>query len=255
MRHILSSLLTVTALVALMGACSHKPSRVVSIEAEQVFIDSTFDAVQDSAYLVSLQPLKDSMDRMLNEVIGYVPEPMSAYQPESPLLNWAADAMLFPIRAKLPDRADFSVVNIGGLRCSWAAGDLTVRSIFELMPFENQVVILTLGGADVLLLADQMAVQGGQGVSGMTYVINAKTGKAEDVRVQGKPVEAEKDYYVVTSDYLSGGADGMDALTLFKDREYTGIKMRGQFIDYVKTLTANNQPVACKCDGRVRVRN
>lgn len=254
MRRCYSTLLTVIAALALMVSCSQKPSRVVSVETEVIRIDSTFDAVQDSAYLAELQPLKDSMDRMLNEVIGYVPEAMSAYQPESPLLNWAADALLFPVRMQHPDKADFSVVNIGGLRCNWPEGDLTIRSIFELMPFENQVVILTMSGADVLLLADQMAVQGGQGTSGMTLVINAKTGKAEDVRIGGKAVEPERDYYVVTSDYLSGGADGMDALTRFKEREYTGIKIRSQYIDYVKTLTANHQPVAAICDGRVRVR-
>lgn len=254
MRRHLFLLLTITAALASMVSCTHKPQKVSSIETEMILVDSTFDAVQDTAYLASLQPLKDSMDALLNEVIGYVPEPMSAYQPESPLLNWAADALFFPVHMQRPDSTDFAVVNIGGLRCSWSEGDLTVRSIFELMPFENQVVILTMSGETVLLLADQMAVQGGQGVSGMTYVINAKTGKAEDVRVQGKAVEPKKDYYVVTSDYLSGGADGMDALSQFKDREYTGIKIRSQYIDYVKTLTANHQPVAAQCDGRVRVR-
>lgn len=254
MRRTFSFLSITLATVALVVSCARKPAQVSSIETEVIVVDSTFDAIQDSAYLASLQPLRDSMDKMLNEVIGHVPEDMSAYQPESPLLNWAADALLFPVRMQHPDKADFSVVNVGGLRCSWPAGDLTVRSIFELMPFENEVVILTLSGDNVLLLADQMAAQGGQGVSGMTYVIDPNAKKALDVCVQGKPVQADKDYFVVTSDYLSGGADGMDALAKFKNREYTGIKIRSQYISYVKTLTANNQPVAAKCDGRVRVR-
>ena len=254
MRRIISFLPIVVAGLVAFVSCTQKPVRVSSIETEVIVMDSTFNAIQDSAYIASLQPLRDSMDKMLNEVIGYVPEAMEAYQPESPLLNWAADALLFPVRAQYPDKADFSVVNVGGLRCSWPAGDLTVRSIFELMPFENQVVILTLSGDNVLVLADQMAAQGGQGVSGMSYVIDRENKKALDVLVQGKPVEADKDYYVVTSDYLSGGADGMDALAAFKDREYLGQKMRSQYISYVKTLTENNQPVAAKCDGRVRVR-
>lgn len=254
MRHILSILLTVTATVAMMTACSQKPMHVTGVETEVIMIDSTLNAIQDNDYIASLQPLKDSMDMLLNEVIGSVPEPMDAYQPESPLLNWAADALLFPVRMKFPDKADFSVVNVGGLRCNWPAGDLTVRSIFELMPFENQVVILTLSGDNVLLLANQMAAQGGQGVSGMSYVIDKATGTAWDVRVKGKPVKADKDYYVVTSDYLSGGADGMDALANFKEREYTGNKIRSQYISYAKMLTDMGQPVAAKCDGRVRVR-
>ena len=254
MRHPLSILLTITALATMVVSCSQKPAQVANIQTEIILVDSTFNAVQDSDYIASLQPLKDSMDVLLDEVIGTIPEPMEAYQPESPLLNWAADALLFPVRMQHPDHADFSVVNIGGLRCSWPAGNLTVRSIFELMPFENQVVILTLSGKDVLLLANQMAAQGGQGVSGMTFVIDKASKTAQDVCVQGKPVEHDKDYFVVTSDYLSGGADGMDALANFSNREYTGNKIRSQYISYAKTLTANNQPIAAKCDGRVRVR-
>jgi hypothetical protein len=46
----------------------------------------------------------------------------------------------------------------------------------------------------------------------------------------------------------------MDALAQFKEREFIGKKIRTQYIDYAKTLTANNQPIAAKCDGRVRVR-
>jgi len=254
MRRNLSILLTITAFMAAIVSCNQKPLKVASIETEILMIDSSLNDIQDSTYIAHLQPIKDSIDKRLGEVIGFLPEPMDAYQPESPLLNWAADALFFPIHMQRPEKADFAVVNIGGLRCNWPAGNLTVRSMFELMPFENQVVILTLSGECVLLLANQMAVQGGQGVSGMTYVINQAEGTAEDILVQGKPVDPNKDYYVVTSDYLSGGADGMDALTNFKEREYTGNKMRVQFISYAKMLTENNQPIAAKCDGRVRVR-
>ena len=66
MRRCYSTLLTVIAALALMVSCSQKLSRVVSVETEVIRIDSTFDAVQDSAYLAELQPFKDSMERMLN---------------------------------------------------------------------------------------------------------------------------------------------------------------------------------------------
>lgn len=254
MRRNLHFLTVLIASLAMMAACSTKPLRVQQIDTEVILIDSSLNAVQDTGYLAHLQPLRDSMNILLDEVIGYLPEAMSAFLPESPLSNWAADALLFPLRANRPDKADFAVVNIGGLRCNWPAGNLTIRSIFELMPFENQVVVLTLSGEKVILLANQMAAQGGQGVSGMTYVIDSASKTARDIRVQGKPVDAGKDYFVVTSDYLSGGADGMDALAQFKEREFIGKKIRTQYIDYAKTLTANNQPIAAKCDGRVRVR-
>jgi len=236
---------------AVFASCGRKPMHVVNAETAVIMVDSSLDVIQDSAYLAELQPLKASLDSLSGEVIGYVPEPMEAFRPESPLLNWAADALLFPIRMQRPDEADFAVVNIGGLRCSWPAGELTVRSVFELMPFDNEVVILTLKGEDVLLLADQIAAQNGQGVSGMRLEI--KNGKARKVRVQGKAVEPEKIYHVVTSDYLSGGADGLDMLSRFTSREMVGITVRDQYIGYAKMLTAEGQPIKEVADGRIKV--
>lgn len=247
--------------LALATACTRSPQgqpfRVTSVETSFLMVDSSLNPIQDSAYLAQLAPLQAQLDQLSSEVIGYVPEQMDAYQPESPLLNWASDALFFPIRAQRPD-VDFAIVNVGGLRCSWSAGDLTLRSVFELMPFDNEVVILTLPGTEVLRLADQIAVQGGQGVSGLTLHISHLSSvnshlSAANVLVQGKEVDPNRLYYVVTSDYLSGGADGMDALRNYTTRERTGILIRDLYIDYAKTLTANQQPIQAACDGRIKI--
>lgn len=243
--------LTGLVLGMIIASCGRKPLHVTNVETEMIAVDSTLNAIQDTAYLTALAPKKAYIEERCSEVLGVMSEPMSAYTPESPLSNWAADALLYPVRANRPDEADFSVVNMGGLRCNWPAGELTVRHLFELMPFENEVVILTLSGDKVLELANQMAAAGGQGVSGMTFEI--ADGLAQNVRVQGKPVNPEASYHVVTSDYLSNGADGMDALAEYSAREFVGIKLRDQYIDYAKTQTANGQPIAAKCDGRVKV--
>lgn len=235
-----------------LAGCGRKPQHVTNIETSFLAVDSTLDAIQDSAYLSELAPMKARIEELSSVVIGHVPEQMDAYTPESPLLNWAADALFFPIRAQRGDAVDFAIVNVGGLRCSWSAGDLTIRSVFELMPFENEVVILSLRGKDVLHLAEQIAAQGGQGVSGLTLEI--ADGKPENVRVQGQPVDPERVYHVVTSDYLSGGADGMDALHDYEAREMTGIVIREQYIDYAKTLTQNGQPIQAVCDGRIKIK-
>jgi 2',3'-cyclic-nucleotide 2'-phosphodiesterase (5'-nucleotidase family) len=45
--------------------------------------------------------------------------------------------------------ADFAVVNGGGVRTSISAGDVTYADIFQILPFENEVYIVTLSGADL----------------------------------------------------------------------------------------------------------
>lgn len=235
----------------LVVSCGRKPMHVISAETEMLMVDSALNAVQDSDYLAALAPIRADIETQLNIVIGNAPEAMEPRKPESTLLNWAADALLNPIRAQYPDKADFSVVNVGGLRCSWPAGEITIRNVYELMPFDNEVVILTLKGEDVLSLAEQCAAQGGQGISGMTLEI--ADGHAQNVRVQSNEVDPEATYHVITSDYLSGGADGLDALTLFTEREMTGIKIRDLYIDYIKQLTLDGKPVQGRVDGRIRV--
>lgn len=244
-------LFVILALGLLLISCGRKPMHVVSAETEMLVVDSSLNSLQDSDYLALLAPVKADIEAQLNIVIGHAPEAMEPRKPESLLLNWAADALLFPMRAQAADKADFSVVNVGGLRCSWAAGDITIRNVYELMPFDNEVVILSLKGEDVLTLAEQCAVQGGQGVSGLTLEI--ANGHAQNVRVQGKEVKAEAIYHVITSDYLSGGADGLDALTHFTEREMTGIKIRELYIDYIRQLTLEGKPVQGVVDGRIRV--
>lgn len=251
MRNFSRIVYVVLAFGLLFASCSRKPMHVVGAETEMLMVDSALNIVQDSDYLAVLAPIKADIEAQLNIIIGHAPEAMEPRKPESTLLNWAADALLHPMRAQQPDKADFSVVNVGGLRCSWPAGDITIRNVYELMPFDNEVVILTLKGEDVLTLAEECAVQGGQGVSGLTLEI--ADGHAQNVRVQGKEVDAAAIYHVITSDYLSGGADGLDALTHFTEREMTGIKIRELYIDYIKQLTLEGKPVQGLVDGRIKV--
>lgn len=250
MKHLIVSVSAVL-LAFLMGACGRQPMRVASVQTEVLLIDSTLDAIADSEYVAQLVPITKELNEQLDIVIGYAPEAMDVYAPESPLSNWGSDALLIPIREQYPETADLAIVNEGGLRCNWPAGDITYRKVFELMPFDNEVVILTLPGTALRQLTDEIAEQGGQGIAGMTMEI--KAGKAQNVLIGGKPLDETKSYYVITSDYLSGGADGLNGLTLYTDRMYTGLKIRDVYTDYIKRLNGAGQPVTAKLDGRIRV--
>lgn len=236
----------ILAFAAGLVSCAHKPQVVSSMQAEFLPVDSTLDAIQDSSYLAALEPLKASLEEQLMIPLGYAPEALTSGRPESTLLNWACDAL----KAKadeaqeelgLTHSVDFAVVNAGGLRCEWAAGDITFRHVFELMPFDNELVILTLPGTEVMLLAENRRAQYGQGVSRELRVTPT------DVTLNGLPINPEQDYFVATSDYLSGGADGLHALTHFTERVLTGKKIRDLYIDYVREVRI----VEASIDGRM----
>ena len=137
--------------VSVLSAC-HRPMHVAESQGEIIMIDSTVDALQDTTYLQHIAPAKATLEAQLNDPIGYAPEAMPVYAPECPMLNWASDALLAIARKLCPEPVDVAVVNIGGMRCNWGAGDITFRHVFELMPFDNELVVLTMSGKEILAL-------------------------------------------------------------------------------------------------------
>lgn len=222
--------------------------QVAEITESTIEVDAAADSIQDTAYLAILAPKTAAVNDALSEVIGQCPVAMGpAKGPESPLLNWASDAIFKMAKKYYSGRVDMAVTNKGGLRCEIPQGDVTLRTIFELMPFENKLVILNLKGSSILRLADEFAEQGGQGIAGMTMEI--KNGKAQNVKIGKKKVVPNAIYNVATSDYLSNGTDGLVALAEAVDMIDTNVNLRDIYIDYVRstgTMTA-------ECDGRTKL--
>lgn len=229
-------------------SCSTKPRQVTSAVETFIAIDSTTNVIEDTAYLAVLQPKKDSLAIEMGVVIGYAPQDLIVGRPECTMLNWACDA-LYDMAVKVYDgQVDFAVVNIGGMRTNWQAGGITREHVFCLMPFDNRLVILTMQGSDVLELLDVFAQQEGQGVSRQLRM-EIKNKKAQNITLNGQPIDPEAVYYVVTSDYLSTGADHFTPLTKALDKVDTGLKIRDLYMDYV----IEKKEVKAEVDGRMKM--
>mgnify|MGYP003294623894 CR=1 FL=1 len=237
-------------LISLFTAC-HRPLQVSKVTGQILLVDSTYNTVQDTQYLQSLAPIKADLEAQLGAPIGYAPEEMRVYQPECPMLNWASDALLAIAQDLYPEPVDVAVVNIGGMRCDWAAGDITVRNVFELMPFDNMLVVLTLKGSDLQQLGKIFAYSGGQGVAGMRVKAIGDRVMQQDalVTINGKPIEMDKTYTVATSDYLSQGNDGMLPLKNHIQCWNSEEKIRDLYIEYIKQVKV----VQAKVDGRMDI--
>lgn len=181
----------------------------------------------------------------MNVQIGYAPEDLWVDAPECPMLNWASDALWEAAKKLYPGKVDIAIVNMGGMRCAWPKGPITRGNVFELMPFDNQLVVLTLKGEDVLALCESFARYGGQGVAGMRVTVIDN--KLANVTVGGKPVDPKGSYTVATSDYLSGGADHMDALTRYTEYWNSERLIRELYMEAVQT----QDTIRAAVDGRM----
>ena len=227
-------------------ACSHQPKQVVGVTTEAIRVDASADGIQDAAYLAELAPIKADMEREMSVQVGYAPERMWIGAPECPMLNWASDALWEAAKQAYPGKVDMAIVNMGGMRCEWPAGPITRGNVFEFMPFDNRLVVLTLKGSDVLALCESFARYGGQGVAGMRVTI--VDGQVASVMIGGKALNPKAVYTLATSDYLAGGTDHMEALTRYTDYWKSDLLIRDLYMTAVQT----QDTVRATVDGRMR---
>lgn len=210
------------------------------------------DNTVDSSVIKTIQPYKQSLDFKMHEVIGYAPVALTKKTPESNLGNFFAEAVFNRVK-RLPNIDTintFAMFNNGGLRTSVPQGDIMVGSMYELMPFENKLVVVTLSGERLLKLLDFIAEKDGAPVAGIRFSIADK--KAKDITLNGKAFDITKTYYVATSDYLAGGGDKFFTTDENKDMLKTEILLRDILIDYCKQLSKQNKPVIANTDGRIQ---
>jgi len=185
----------------------------------------------------------------MNIVIGQAAETMKAHAPESLLSNFSADIYKLSATEYLKQPVDIGIVNLGGLRTEIPAGNITIRKVFELMPFENELVILWLKGDKLDELLQFFAKVGGEGVSGIRMTI--ANNKAVDITINGQALDADKLYSIATNDYLAGGNDKMGQLAMYEKRVNTRIKVRNMLLDYIKNQTKKGNIIQSKLDGRI----
>lgn len=239
------------SLLVLASACSRQ-GHVTQIDYGFVQLDST---ASDSSTSRLIAPYKRDEERLMNEVLGKTDVAMvkEKDKPESLLGNFVADVLFKKTSEKyMPsDRRspDICLLNNGGLRNSLPKGEITRGKIYELMPFDNEIVVVTISGEKMKDLLNYVAGAGGVPVAGMKMGIKGKV--PMNVLIGGQPVDDKKTYKVITSDYLANGGDKMTFLASPIAMETTGYKIRDALIDYFKAETANGHIVTAAMDGRI----
>lgn len=239
-------------IIILTVSCAPRRWVMTGYKTSKIAIDTTTDSLADKKMLAYILPIKQNLDKEMDQVIGISDEVMKPGKPESLLSNWNSDVYRMSASEFLKEPVDMAVVNMGSLRSPLPAGNLTVRNIFQLMPFENELVILWLKGSEVIKLMEIFAKEAGQGVSGIRMdIINEKP---ENILIGGQPVDPEKIYSIATNDFLAGGNDRMVPLATPVKRVDTGLKIRNILMEYVIRENRNGRHIGSKLDGRITIR-
>lgn len=241
--------------VMLMLTSCHSAFEVTKVEGDRIPIDSTWDAKPDAEALGLLAPYKAKVDSIMNHVVGTATTSMDRYRPESPLSNLVADVLRESAADVLGKPADVGLVNVGGVRNLLTEGPITTENIYEILPFDNSLCVMTIKGSVLKMLFENIAAKGGEGVSGIQLKIT-RDGKLLQGTIGGKPVVDDQLYTVATIDYLADGNDGMTAFPQAEKRECPkDATLRGLFMKYVVRQTSAGKQITSRIEGRVTVDN
>lgn len=207
--------------------------------------------VPDAGAAAYIKPFHDQVERQMQVVIGTAPVALGKNPGENPIVNFVADLQRTAASQFFKGQViDLGVMTNGGMRNSLPAGPITVGNAYELMPFENELLVLDAPGPVVQQLFDYAAPVG-MAVSGAVYTVGPDK-RPQAIRIGGKPFDPARTYSIALSDYLAGGGDHMEFLKAAPARR-TGLLLRSVIIDHIKALTAAGQPITAKVEGRVKV--
>ena len=204
---------------------------------------------KDPAAVALLQPYSERVNKTMNDVIGTAVKSLDKKQPESTLGNFMVNAFLAMAIEKYNVKVDVAIMNYGGMRLvQLPAGPVTTGKIFELMPFDNILLLQKMKGAVLQQFLDLAAAKNGWPVAGMTMQI--RNDKAVNVMIGGRPLDPEAEYTVANSDFLANGGDNTD---MFRGIPVisNGYLMRDALFDYIKKERSAGRDINAEIENRV----
>ncbi len=210
----------------------------------------------DTALLSFIKPYHDSIQGIMTDVIGINPKTLFAKKPESELSNFVVDLVFdagkeYLKKQNIPEDEILCVINIRGLRAPLPQGELTTRNIFEIMPFENQMVGVKMDAENLKTLFDHIAKSNGDGIAGASFTLIEN--EAKNILINGKPIDNEKTYWVITSDYLASGGDSYTVFINSATRLNFDEKIRELIIKHIRNLTKQNREIIPDMTPRISV--
>jgi 2',3'-cyclic-nucleotide 2'-phosphodiesterase (5'-nucleotidase family) len=237
-----------------MSSCTTQ--RLGDVTTHQYVLNDSLEPVIDSSLYLAAEPYRTVLAERMSQVLCRSEAVMEKGQPEGALGNFVADVCLSQGNYRLLEMkempADCIILNNGGLRKPLPKGEITLGDIYEVMPFENRLEVLTCDGKLTEQLCEFIAAMGGTPVAGISFVIEKPSGKPKDILIGGMPLDTLKSYRIFTADYLANGGDRFELFKRSAARFNTQLLIRDALIDYTRAKGNKGESINARTDGRIR---
>lgn len=236
----LSRLIFLLALPAL----AQQAPQIVRSESRPV----TEAVPEDAAIAQVIDPIKVQMKASFGQVLTEAPQGLfrGRGQEENALGYWVADLMRQRAEALVGAPVKFAVTNGGGIRANLRPGSVKVGDIYEVMPFENELVIAEFTGAEVVqIVKEGILRRAGEPASGIRARVTG-TPEAPVFTItwaDGSPIQPDEVVRVATSDYLASSGDGTATIRKGRNLFTSGLPLRQLLLDACSELGKAGQPL------------
>ena len=248
----------ITICVVFVASC--QSYKIVNSNSYTIDVDKNITELEFKE--IELSKYRDSISKEMSKIINYCLISMEVGCPEGLLGDFISDLAILYVRKKFPENdfnPDFCILNNGGFRSTLNKGPITVGDIFQIMPFDNHLLILEINGKDMNDLINyiknksttNISRKSGVPLSGIRLKISGD--KVNRCMINNKMYDSLKTYKVLTTNYLAFGGDNMEFFKNCKTVLNTKLLLRDVIIKYIMELGENNIKINAQLDGRVQV--
>ncbi len=239
LKSILCKSLFLVTFIILPLSCKKK-EHLVQVEGVRIEINDATPG--HSGVEAFIKPYRAHVNKTLDSVLAYAPE---TYSKNDGILNTAignlmADIILEQANpffiSKTKNTIDMVLLNHGGIRAPIPKGNITARTAYQVMPFENSIIVVEMKGIHIRKLIEYLQKsRKAHPISGLKLTVDNDFNVVK-ASINKKDIEDEKVYFVATNDYLYHGGDEMYFFEHAEKTHKLNYKIRNAMIDYFKKV-------------------
>lgn len=217
-------------------SCNTSRYHPIEISGKRIPIEET--VAPDTAIQNFIKPYSVHIDKTLDSALAYNPTNLSK---TDGVLNTAIGNLLADLvmeqanpvfKSRTGNNIDLVLMNHGGIRSAIGIGPVTARTAYQIMPFENEIVVIEITGTKLEEMITYLEkAKTAHPLSGMQILVDQNF-KVLEATVNGKRIDRNKTYFVATSDYLQQGGDTMNFFKAPVNIFPVDYKIRNSIIDY-----------------------
>jgi len=189
---------------------------------------------EDSEILKITNRIREQTSLEMDKVIGNAENEIgfSNETIDSQIGNWMTDIM------REYAKADMAFQNSGGIRGYINKGEIKLRDIYQVMPFENTLVTIVMTGEQIeKLISDNLKPdRTSMQISGITVKYEVKDNKVSKIIIEkdGKEIDKNAKFKIATNNYLTSGGSGGRVFSKGSDLKDTMVSVREILINWIK---------------------